>query len=59
VVDGALVLDDLNSLNGTWVNGKRIELPTLLAPGDSVGLGTSLIEVTPPRAPSLVTGPGA
>lgn len=56
VVDGTLVIDDLQSLNGTWVNGKRIELPTLLAPGDMVGLGTSVIEVTPPSA---VSGPGA
>ena len=58
-VDGTLVLDDLQSLNGTWVNGKRIDFPTLLAPGDMIGLGTSAIEVTPPRAPSLVSSPGA
>jgi ABC-2 type transport system ATP-binding protein len=45
LVDGSLVLDDLQSLNGTWVNGKRIELPTLLAPGDVIALGTSAIEV--------------
>ena len=38
VVDGTLVLDDLQSLNGTWVNGKRIDFPTLLAPGDMIGL---------------------
>ena len=31
VVDGTLVVDDLQSLNGTWVNGKRIDFPTLLA----------------------------
>jgi hypothetical protein len=59
VVDGSLVIDDLQSLNGTWVNGKRIELPTLLAPGDVIALGTSAIEVGQPKAPSLVTGPGA
>jgi ABC-2 type transport system ATP-binding protein len=58
-VDGTLVLDDLQSLNGTWLNGKRIEFPTLLAPGDMIGLGTSAIEVTSPRAPSLVSSPGA
>ena len=59
VVDGSLVIDDMQSLNGTWLNGKRIELPTLLAPGDVIALGTSAIEVGPPKAPSLVTGPGA
>ena len=59
IVDGTLVIDDLNSLNGTWVNGKRIELPTLLAPGDSIGLGTSAIEVVRPPTPRLVSAPGA
>ena len=49
VVDGSLVLDDMQSLNGTWVNGKRIELPILLAPGDAVTLGKSTIEVNEPR----------
>ena len=44
-MDGSLVIDDLQSLNGTWVNDKRIELPTLLAPGDVITLGTSAIEV--------------
>jgi S-DNA-T family DNA segregation ATPase FtsK/SpoIIIE len=48
IVDGALVVDDLQSLNGTRVNGKRIHFPTLLAPGDMIGLGTSEIEVVPP-----------
>ena len=45
IVDEALVVDDLTSLNGTRVNGKRINFPTLLAQGDVVGLGTSEIEV--------------
>jgi pSer/pThr/pTyr-binding forkhead associated (FHA) protein len=47
IVDGALVVDDLTSLNGTRVNGKRIHSPTLLAPGDVLGLGTTEIEVVP------------
>ena len=59
VVDGTLVVDDLQSLNGTWVNGKRIEFPTLLAPGDTIGLGTSAIEVVRPPTPRLVSAPGA
>ena len=40
-----LELQDLSSLNGTWVNGERISGPTLLAPGDVVKLGTTRIEV--------------
>ena len=59
VVDGTLVLDDLQSLNGTWVNGKRIDFPTLLAPGDTIGLGTSSIEVTRAPAPSMLASPAA
>jgi hypothetical protein len=45
VVDGTLVIDDLQSLNGTWVNERRIELPTLLAPGDIINLGNTTIAV--------------
>jgi ABC-2 type transport system ATP-binding protein len=59
IVDGTLVIDDLQSLNGTWVNGRRVELPTLLAPGDTITVGTSSIEVTRPPAPSLLSSPGA
>ena len=58
VVDGSLVVDDLQSLNGTWVNGRRIELPTLLTVGDVITLGKSSIEVTAPRSPSLVSDTG-
>jgi class 3 adenylate cyclase/tetratricopeptide (TPR) repeat protein len=40
-----LEIQDLGSLNGTWVNGERITSPTLLAPGDAVKIGTTRIEV--------------
>jgi class 3 adenylate cyclase len=40
-----LEIQDLGSLNGTWVNGERISGPTLLAPGDVVRIGTTRIEV--------------
>jgi class 3 adenylate cyclase len=40
-----LEIQDLGSLNGTWVNGERISSPTLLAPGDVVRIGTTRIEV--------------
>jgi class 3 adenylate cyclase len=36
---------DLSSLNGTWVNGERINTPTALAPGDVVKIGKTRIEV--------------
>lgn len=37
--EGDVVLTDLNSLNGSSVNGNRIERPTSIQDGDTVGLG--------------------
>lgn len=36
--DGAFQICDLNSTNGTWVNGKRIKIQ-ILSNGDVVELG--------------------
>ena len=44
----ALEVEDLGSLNGTWVNGARIEGPTRLAPGDRVRVGDTTFEVEGP-----------
>jgi pSer/pThr/pTyr-binding forkhead associated (FHA) protein len=44
-----LEIEDLGSLNGTWVNGRRIDRPTRLAPGDRVRVGDSFLEVEPER----------
>src|SRR6266511_2551454 len=38
-VEDGLEIQDLGSLNGTWVNGRRIAAATRLAPGDRVTLG--------------------
>ena len=43
-VDG-VEIHDLGSLNGTWVNGRRISTPTLLAQGDIVKIGSTQLEV--------------
>jgi diguanylate cyclase (GGDEF)-like protein len=40
-----LVIQDLNSTNGCFVNGKRIFTPTQLEHGDQVRMGTSLISI--------------
>ena len=40
-----LEIQDLGSLNGTWVNGERITSPTLLAAGDAIKIGTTRIDV--------------
>jgi pSer/pThr/pTyr-binding forkhead associated (FHA) protein len=43
--DGRLSIDDLGSSNGTWVNGERIEHSRSLGPGDTVRVGTDVLEV--------------
>ncbi|HEU0336379.1 MAG TPA: FHA domain-containing protein [Gaiellaceae bacterium] len=50
--DGAVWLEDLESANGTWVNGRRIAARTRLADGDLVRLGhtTVQVELAAPRA---------
>lgn len=37
--DGELFIEDLNSTNGTMVNGKRIIAPELIKSGDEIRLG--------------------
>lgn len=37
--DGKIVIEDLGSRNGTYVNGVEIDEPTMLVPGDRVRLG--------------------
>jgi class 3 adenylate cyclase len=44
---------DLSSLNGTWVNGERINTPTLLVPGDVVKIGKTVIEVLVAGGPAF------
>jgi pSer/pThr/pTyr-binding forkhead associated (FHA) protein len=44
-VPGGLEIEDLGSLNGTWVNGSRIATPTLVTRGDAVRLGGVMLEV--------------
>jgi pSer/pThr/pTyr-binding forkhead associated (FHA) protein len=40
-----VVLEDLDSSNGTFVNGERISSPRRLAPGDVVKIGGTELEV--------------
>jgi pSer/pThr/pTyr-binding forkhead associated (FHA) protein len=53
----ALEVEDLGSLNGTWVNGTRIDGPTRLAPGDRVRVGDTTFEVEGPAAPATEAAP--
>jgi hypothetical protein len=40
---GSWVLTDLRSTNGSSVNGRRIDAPTVVKPGDEIELGTSVM----------------
>jgi class 3 adenylate cyclase len=40
-----LEIEDLGSLNGTWVNGERLTAPRQLRPGDVIRIGATLAEV--------------
>ena len=40
---GAWVLSDLGSTNGSVLNGRRIEEPEVIEPGDEIEIGTSVI----------------
>ena len=43
--DGRLVLTDLGSTNGTYVNGRRVTSPVDLSRGDAVQVGKTVMEV--------------
>lgn len=43
VTSGAATIEDLDSTNGTHVNGTRISVPTRLAAGDEVALGSEVL----------------
>jgi pSer/pThr/pTyr-binding forkhead associated (FHA) protein len=51
----AVEVEDLGSLNGTWVNGARIQARRLLTPGDVVQLGASQLELAPAPASATET----
>jgi pSer/pThr/pTyr-binding forkhead associated (FHA) protein len=43
--DGSLVIDDLDSANGTFVNQNEIHGPARLDPGDELLVGVTLLQV--------------
>ncbi len=45
---GGLVVSDLGSTNGTFVNGTRVTEPTVVRPGDVLTLGASRLSVVAP-----------
>jgi pSer/pThr/pTyr-binding forkhead associated (FHA) protein/S1-C subfamily serine protease len=45
LLNGQAVVTDLNSSNGTWVNGTRITGPVTLAHGDKIRVGNTLFRL--------------
>jgi DNA segregation ATPase FtsK/SpoIIIE, S-DNA-T family len=45
--EGTPTIEDLGSMNGTFLNGVKIEVTTMLAPGVKVQLGKTLFRVEP------------
>src|SRR5215211_1835938 len=56
---GQLVVEDLGSTNGTYVNGQRIGGPQVLNPGDTVQMGRSTLSVEAGGAAGGATAIGA
>jgi pSer/pThr/pTyr-binding forkhead associated (FHA) protein len=57
--NGAVVLEDLGSSNGTYVNGERISAPVELAAGDEVQVGGTVLQVEGIDAATALMGAGA
>jgi hypothetical protein len=56
---GQILVEDLNSTNGTLVNGQRISAPYVLSPGDQITLGktTLQLEGSAPAAAAPASAP--
>ena len=46
---GSVVVEDLDSTNGTFVNGERIKSPITVGPGDTVRVGRTTLEIESDR----------
>lgn len=55
VTDGAFTLEDLQSRNGTFRNGQRLDAVALLADGDVIGVGAVRLQVSVTRAAGPTT----
>jgi hypothetical protein len=57
--NGGVILEDLGSSNGTYVNGERITGPVELGAGDEVQLGATVLGVEGGTAATALMPPGA
>jgi pSer/pThr/pTyr-binding forkhead associated (FHA) protein len=51
--DDTVVLQDLGSLNGTHVNGQRVQDQCLLSNGDTIGAGNRSYQILIANAPAV------
>jgi pilus assembly protein CpaF len=54
VKDGKIIVLDLKSTNGTYVNGKKVAGPQVITPIDKVYIGDFILNVEPPDVEALV-----
>src|SRR5438270_6209802 len=50
VKDGRIIVLDLKSTNGTYVNGNKLAGPQAITPSDKVYIGDFILNVEPPDA---------
>jgi len=57
--DGSVIVEDLDSTNGTFVNGERIRSPIAVGPGDQIRVGQTTLEIEPDQRAddTIVTTP--
>ena len=56
---GEILVEDLGSTNGTFVNGARIDAPSVLGPGDTIKLGQTTLQLEGGAQPTILSAPGA
>ena len=59
VKDGKIIVLDLKSTNGTYVNGKKVAGPQLIRPSDKVYIGDFILNVEPPDFAAQAEGDGS
>jgi pSer/pThr/pTyr-binding forkhead associated (FHA) protein len=45
VQEREVMLNDVGSTNGTYLNGRRVSVPTVIGKGDSIQIGKTIFEV--------------